>query len=524
MLRKALVVMVTLIIIASVLVFSNSHGDVVIDKQVSGNNKILVVPLDDRPVSVGFIERNASIGGMEVIMPPKDIIGDIDTPGDADEILKWILEEGDSASHFIISATMMNHGGLIHSRLIDDVDYKSVDWVDIIREKFPDKEIYVYDVIQRLATSVFDMDERHDYINIRRWATLKDEMSTDPELISELNTLEQIIDIDLIDKYNKTRDINHKMNMDLIDKVSDGSINQLILGQDDASSYGVHIREQEIIENKIQSKGLSDKISVIVGADEIGLTLLAKITSQLNNNTVSYKIIYSNPLDKYWIGPYEDRNLEDIIYEHIDIIGGEVTNEDADINLFINKEDDVDLSNFHEKIVDYVNNGKNVSIVDLRVNLENDAILIPYLSGQIDLSKLMSYNAWNTVGNAVGIGLANSVMKHNSDLSSNIDSNSDEAHYKFLYERLAKDYVYKQVVKGEVNRRAKSLGIDIFNISEEYEPTMTAIIRSEIEQGLYDINQSFGSDNTTKCEPFMSNITLPWHRLFEVNIEVQCVS
>lgn len=218
--------------------------------EMASLDKVLIIPLDDRPVNVDFIKANATIGGMEIIMPPEDYIGTVDKPGNPDKLLQWILSKGDKVDHFVISATMMNHGGLIHSRLIDE--YKGqLEWIDVISSRFPDKKIYVYDVIQRLAPSVFTDDDLEDYRNIREWGILQDKDNGNSERIKELETM---IGNELLNKYIETREINHKLNLGLIDKVSEDKIDLLILAQDDASEFGIHNKEQDLLINKIEKK------------------------------------------------------------------------------------------------------------------------------------------------------------------------------------------------------------------------------------------------------------------------------
>lgn len=131
----------------------------------------MIVPLDDRPVNTDFPKAIADIAKVDILLPPNEILGGRHKKADIESIKQWALENSKYADAFIISLTMTNHGGLIHSRMLDNDNFViDLDWLRELNDKNPGKEIYAFDTIQRLSVSVDNKYEKELYDNIQNWA------------------------------------------------------------------------------------------------------------------------------------------------------------------------------------------------------------------------------------------------------------------------------------------------------------------------------------------------------------------
>nr|WP_232793843.1 DUF4127 family protein [Siphonobacter sp. SORGH_AS_0500] len=54
--------------------------------QKPGKNRILLIPLDDRPPCLQFTQRMGQIAGAEVVAPPLAMLGQFTTPGQSEAL------------------------------------------------------------------------------------------------------------------------------------------------------------------------------------------------------------------------------------------------------------------------------------------------------------------------------------------------------------------------------------------------------------------------------------------------------
>lgn len=488
------------------------------------NNKkelksILFVPKDNRPASTYYNEKIAKIAGIKLIMPPKEILGEKKVRGDVEKIEKWVYQNADKADIFIISATMLNHGGLMHSRNFVPKYYNKKEYdfklIKKLKERYPKKKIYVYDIIQRLAVSLWSKEDEDNYYNIMKWAELKDkaENFNDENAKKEIKKLESIIPEKYLKGYKTQRKLNHDLKLKMIDLVNEGYIDYLIFSQGDAAKYGVHRIEQKELQNKINGLNLNDKIKIICGADEIDMSLLALLINEKYNTITKFSVHYADKKQKIKIYPYEDRPLKQTIKEHIEWFGGKLVKENADIKLYVySPVDDKTIIEFVNKIKKDINDNKLVAIIDLS-KLEDKVKFMKVLDKETDLSKLVTYVGWNTTSNTVGIAISHATAYHKLNKKNNL------GHYNFLYERLIRDFIYDAIVKEKVAKIIASKGIDRWNIKDEELKAIENVITNEIQKE----EKKWFLDDFKKVNliPVTKKVTLPWNRLFDTVIDIE---
>ena len=507
------------------------------------NNKILYVPLDDRPVNLGLVIQLADLAGLEIKIPNKEDLGYFLEEGNVDLIKEWIkTEECDAV---IVSLDMLLYGGLIASRTDKKSVEESMKRLEFLREYKKENtniKIYGFSNIMRLSISVSSNESQIWWDKINKYNELRYRLESLNE-INLKNNLEQIeseIPREVLNTYLRTRERNHKINMECIELVKDGIIDFLILSQEDCSKYGLHLIEHERIHEKINEYDLKDKIYVYPGADEIGQILISRYVNDIKGFKPKVYVDFDNKEDENIIPKFEDRSLKVNINEHLKSSNAVIIDEykDCDYILavttpnspYIDMVSD-NLNDYNKKIVidefidrikDYINSGKKVAIADLAFSNGGDEYLIRRLREENLLLKVIAYGAWNTAGNAVGTSIAHGNIISNIYSNDNINLNKSLESLKFLIERYCDDFMYQSIIRNEVNKEVLKEDLSIFNINKRLKK-----IDSFVEESLNEIITDYFHKNKVsylEAKGYIEDINvsakLPWNRTFEVECEV----
>ena len=80
--------------------------------------KILMLPLDERPCNYLYPQLMPE-AGYQLLLPPREIMGDKKRAGDFEKISEWLLQNVGSADACILSLDTLIYGGIVPSRLHD---------------------------------------------------------------------------------------------------------------------------------------------------------------------------------------------------------------------------------------------------------------------------------------------------------------------------------------------------------------------------------------------------------------------
>ncbi|MCP8615911.1 DUF4127 family protein [Salirhabdus salicampi] len=508
---------------------------------------LLMVPLDDRPANLYFPQQVGKTAGVNVVTPPKEMLGYFTTPGDGQQISEWLLKHAEDADGFVISTSMLAYGGLIASRTgvksLEDA-MLNIEVIKQLKEKYPEKPLYVYDTIQRLAVTAISDEYLQYYSQIQSWAILYDQVHNlgMEEHREDLEELERIIPAEVLEDYKAARARNHEVNKTLIDWVDEGHIDYLILAQDDAAPHGLHRAEREVLVEKAESLHVNDQVSVFPGADEVDVVLVSRFVTNLFNTSSKIHITYGGVHGSEWIAPYEDTTFDINVEKHILAAGSVITNNpsEADIHLVLNtpqKDHDrqAEIDKLIGKIQSLIDEGKKVAIGDVRLVNRADGPFVTRLAEQIDLTKVHAYSGWNTAGNALGITLGHAIARDSfvtqeAGFGVPLYEKTAKAHYEFLLHRFAKDQGYKNVVHSAANAYAASLGASPWNLGTYYDVVNDFVIENLTAETEKWYNHFDGKQvyiGTRGEKDFYRTIDrlvdvhvqLPWPRTFEAELE-----
>lgn len=506
-------------------------------------NKVLYIPLDDRPVNLELVIQLANLSGLEIKTPKKEELGFFLNEGKVDSIVNWLkCEDGDA---LIISLDMFLYGGLIASRTdkksLDEVK-KSLDNLREYKKKNEKIKIYAFSNIMRLSISVSNHESQIWWSKINKYNELRYRVESlnEIELKSKLEQIELEIPRNILNTYLRTRERNHKINMEAIELVKDGIIDFLILSQEDCSKHGLHLIEHEKIHEKINKYNLGGEIYVYPGADEIGQILVSRYVNDIENYRPRVYIDFDNKILKEVIPKFEDRPLEINIIEHLKSTNATIIDNynecdyilavttpnipyiDMAENTLENYNKKNDIEKLIERIKKYIELGKKVGIADLSFANGGDEYLIKRLKEENLLLKVVAYGAWNTAGNAMGTTIAHGNIISVLSSKAAINTINSLESLKFLIERYCDDYIYQSYVRNKTNDEVIKEGLSIFNMKKRVNK-----IDNFVEESLNKIvneyfygNQISYLDANGYIEKIEVNAILPWNRTFEAKCEV----
>lgn len=510
-------------------------------------DEVVIVPLDDRPANIYFPKMTAATAGIETRYPPDEMIGYFERPGNGEAIGEW-LRSVDGIDGYIISADMLAYGGLIASRTPDLSRETALANIEILTElenDNPDLPLYVYDTIQRLAPTELGEADFNPSL-VREWAILYDRVENfgQEEYEDDLAEVRSQIPDEILDEYLAARARNHIVNRRLIELTAAGTVDQLVLGQDDAAEYGLHRAEREDLIDLINELGVSKIIEVFPGADEIDVSLVSRYVYRRLGTTAKLAVDYAGIHGSDWIAPLEDISFDENIRRHLDVSGAEVVEDGADIELMVNtpspegNDRQEDIDSFVSRIVDHQRAGSPVIIVDPVYTNRADSVLMDRLESEAAVANVLSYSGWNTAGNALGIatghGLSRWTFLQRSWRKTGVPelTESTAVHVEYLLHRLILDDYWKNVVQPAAYEKGRGMGANIWNLDPDEAETLEAYVRDEIIPFTTDYFAEhfegnpieFGHRGNRTFEGEIAElkdvgVTLPWPRLFETRLE-----
>jgi hypothetical protein len=293
--------------------------------------KIGFLPLDERPCNFKFPQYIARIAGVELTLPPKEILSRKRTPADLKAIDEWLERESDNFDALVLSIDMFTYGGLIASRISQVSTEESVERLEKIRDiklKHRDLPIYAFNIIMRTSNSNNNEEEKEYWKDYGMLLFQYSELTHKVKLFNReedkqlLHEVERNIPEGIIKDYLNGRERNHKVNLALIDLVKENIVDFALLTQDDASPYGFPAMEQKELRAKIREGRVQSKVIIYPGADEVGMLLIARAVNVKEGIKPIFKADFSSVNGPHIITRYEDRPLFEGIKGQINAVGG----------------------------------------------------------------------------------------------------------------------------------------------------------------------------------------------------------
>ena len=280
--------------------------------------------------------------------------------------------------------------------------------------------------------------------------------------------------------------------------------------------------DQKVIREKIQELGLIDRVLIYPGADEVELTLFARMLNTIKGKCPKVYVKYACEKSKQIVPLYEGFPLDSTVAYHILSAGCQQTFsfEQADIILALsapseNMEEaeyqpsihtsysiDRNLAEFLRFIKMRLAEGKVVSIADNAYANGADLSLIQLLNTNGLLLKVSGYAGWNTSANTIGTAIAEAVNYLYYGQSQN--------QMDFMVQRYLEDAGYCARVRTQVKNNLP-VGMNYFDVKEE-----DGVVSQMVYKQLQEFAEHYLSSIASEIR--IIDVKMPWKRMFEVDL------
>jgi hypothetical protein len=546
---------------------------------------IVLLPMDDRPVNYDYPRSLARMAGLDLHLPPREWLGNPWRASRHAELVEWLKAEAQGAAALILALDTLGYGGLIPSRTSREPLEKVLERLEFLRDlkaRRPELPIYASSVILRISRAN-SCEEEKDYWAVYgsrmfRLSYLEHKAALGEASAGEMHEAESLRDEipdDVYDNYRGGRRRNHSVNQTMLRWAAEGVFDYLLLPQDDTADYGWNIAEARTLQGYIRHEGLSDRAITYPGADEIGCLLLAAYACRSAGFLPRVWPRYSSVHSPGVVTAYEDRPIHELIKAHLAPLGGSLaeTPDSADLLLYVNAPtfaqgngeyqwaawNGVDalrvgapplLAAYLDTVaVDPVyrvtrremespqrspeefvralcldlSAGRAVALADVAYVNGADLVLGNLLVQRPEAARLCAYGGWNTAGNTLGTVLAQAMLRVLAKRSGQVSVDAEQAHLEFLFLRWMDDYYY------QARERSRTMLEDLphLGLAPGFERLPDALadevagrVRSRLLASAAELEKIFQRSGLVK-NVRVSDIYLPWQRLFEVGMDVQ---
>ena len=485
---------------------------------MSNRNTFALLPLDNRPVSYLLPKQIADFSSINLVLPERKHLGDLNKGADLNYIQEW-LQNINNTDGLIISLDTWIYGGLVQSRKhsfsLEELKARANSFH--LPSTFSHLPKYGFSSILRIPnynSSEEEKDYWQDYgEKIFKWSELmhkvgkgiQDCETSNEELIDKWYQSTKEIPPEILANYKALRDKNLTINMLWLESLHEDLFNYLIFSCDDSAKYGMNIVEAEYLKKKINTHQFTNKANVISGTDEIPLLLLTKAILDTARTKPSVALYFNSQKGKDEIARYESMSIYDSVKSKIKLLGLEIKDpQNADMMAVVHSSDLVQGD--HAFSINSIDTQKNTAelisklkeinkpfiLIDLAYANGSDPNLIDtLLKSKINLDNLYGYSAWNTCSNSTGSALAIGINRWIAEKNSSFNK---ESFKKCLLTRFLDDYAYQAKIRHKKLTEEK--------LSKEMEPYIN------------EFSTFLG------IKPNLITCTLPWKRSFEIEIKL----
>lgn len=481
---------------------------------------ILLVPQDDRPVSLSYTVDTAEKAGYTVITPPQYLLSGKDYEGAPDQVWSWVMDHMNQADAAVLSTDTLIYGGLVdsrkHNESIETLTARE-NRIRSLHKSFPNVPIYAFGTIMRTPYASSSGVEPYYYANygpsIYRISALQDKMdlkTITPEESAELLSLKLSVPSEYLQDWFKRRTKNTIINKRLIADTKDGIFTYFCLGFDDSSKNSQSAMETRYLGE--DAKKISEKVyGSFPGADQLALLLIARYHVDSNTLSPTFSILYPLGRAEDTVPSYESQPIGKTIAQHISAVGGTIAKSGKpSVLLAVNTPlsstgESGQFSNFgmmKQSTLDFMNQVKSaydqgipVSMVDVYFANGSDNTLMKLMKKENLLYSVAAYNGWNTASNTIGYSIAQAVLAPNM---------SEQDHKDMLITQYIDNWAYQANVRKDLYRLK-----DILHESPSQAPSPA--VKEEMIAEIQDFaKREMGLNPATVSADF------PWDRLFEI--------
>ncbi len=491
--------------------------------------RVLYIPLDDRPVSLSYPVEAFLAAGLEVATPPEPLLASRWRRGDPDGLLAWLEEQAPGAACAVVSADSVLYGGLVPSRTHHETEALlelRLARLNRLAEGALPLRLYVFSTVMRTPRVSVGGTEPPYYEqwggDLFRLSALADKASQ-----SQLSALEQAeltalaahVPAAVRQDWEARRELNERMNERLLAALAAGKYAYFVLGRDDTAVYSRS--RQEFRRLSRLTKGLPEtRYASFAGADEIGWVLLLRAKQDLEHHLPFVRVVYAPGAGGSTIASYEDETVAHSVRGHLLAAGAVPVNGPADFVLAVHTPVDgvtpeaADPLNRAPRAINpdwlaflrrAVRADTPVALADIAFANGGDDALVRSLASDGTALKLAAYGGWNTAGNSIGSALVQGLLAAGQP---------KQAQQRQLAARYLEDWGYQTVVR-------QALYEEIVWANGWEGNWLTPDQRLCLEQEAAARLRALAAANRLLPDGSASDhlqVELPWDRLFEAHV------
>ena len=486
--------------------------------------KVILVPIDSRPVTYSLPQLVALAAGLEAVVPPLALVGSQQAPTDLNQLAAWLEHSLSEVKPdaLVVCLDAILYGGLVSSRRSDDSledVLKRAEGIAHWKKIGPSRmQVLAQASIMRIphydgATGEPEYWQQYGE-KIFQWSVLlhKDKLEM-PTAKRELAILADKIPLAVRQDFLHRRERNFQVNQSLVGSVKSGQIDYLVFSQDDTKEFGLNVWEKAQLSAQAKAANLSN-IALYPGTDEVIMTLMAR---WLIGNVGKKPVVcvhFSPDCGKRAPSNFEGQTIEASCLAQARALGlhlappGAGQGEDFTIIIHTACERQGDHISLNGACpLPTEDTGQSVQstlrllqeasapvvLCDVAYSNGSDPLLVEALFSRKDLlKKLCAYAGWNTTGNTIGSALAMGTAGWYARLH---DFPAQEALKRLLFVRFADDWAYQALVRHQLAGQASQE-----RLAQLMEPLLKRLA------------------NELEFDPGHVCVRLPWNRTFEVEI------
>jgi len=497
------------------------------------SGRILLIPLDDRPPCLQFPVRMGMIADLEIVHPPKQLLGKFTEAGKPKEIIQWLNEQDLSKfDALIVSIDMLAYGGLVASRVGDMGINQARENIEILREirrKAPNLPIYGSSVLMRLAPTADGKNEAWRE-KLNAWAS----SAMDPKSKLKREKLEAEIPKEVLKGYLQTRIRNQGINGLALQLVEEKVLNFLLFSQDDASAHGLNIVEKDSLQKLIERKKSGNSIAIQAGSDEVSMLLLARHLAEKEKVQPRVCLKFSSPKVGETTMPFEDQPLRKTLEAHIKAVGAKQVNIDtaADLVMFVFAERQIlgRAFAFGKEIRKFADKYPQKKLVFVDIDPKGDIQGGDYAFGKelldlVNFANCAGYASWNTAANAIGTALAQAVVFYIADVNPKAtlqkQSIKKNAQSWFTMHRFVDDFLFHTLVRPKLLEKINSNSWNTMRLTEKQTEQLEFEGKELLQVAVDETLNRKTPKGLRKISTSSLTFHLPWNRTFEAEIDFQ---
>ncbi len=482
--------------------------------------RVALVPLDDRPCHVRFPRRLAALAGVELLMPPRRLLGRFLQAGDADAVLDWLVGVADECDGCAVCLEMAVHGGLVASRTPRATEEQIRLRLGHLRRAL--RRVRgpraLGSVLMRATITVGASEDMQLYQDMAQYSELRGRLDAgDDSAASALETVTARIPSEFLDVFLRVRARNHTVNRAAVEMVAGSVADFVALTQEDCRPHGLHRSEQARLREVIADLGVQDHALLHPGADELSVVLLARVILSAAGQAPRLALRCQPPEGADHVAPFEDRPVRETAEGQVRATGAMLGGTGDPLLLVappLPQPTDLTGDDFPslpptddrwlDATVEALRSARGpVALADACVANGAYLPLVRRLRGEGLLRKPAVYAAWNTAGNTLGTAASFLAV---ASASGAFGSPELE---RFRQERFLDDVAYQAIARERLESEVSGWGASPVDLGP-YAPRAEAWLEAELPRI---------ADAEGLAEPDVHyRVSLPWGRLFECDI------